>query len=515
MTALRPNDVDDQPAGVTVYVPCYDVARFLPEVLPALFAQTQPIAELLVVDDGSRDDTAAVAERLLRDAPFPARIVRHDGNKGLGAARNTAVRAARTALVASIDADVVVEPNWLAELVAELEDPEVAGVGGNLLERNRERIADRWRDHHMRQSWGDERIVEPRFLYGSNNVFRRAALVEAGLYDERCRTNGEDYAVSVAVRANGGRMVYTPAARCHHLRTDTVASIVRTYWRWNYFGNWKEVTFRRTFSSLSRNFRHVWRTFLAKDLRRGDLRDASIDVALAFASGWYDLREHFRRRRAERERQREQEAERARIEAVCKGWSNERQWRAFERILDGNPNIERICVLGVYLGRDIAYIQTLLRKRGRSARIVGVDRFADVPGEDWPEDKRHLSWDEAGFGTPPALEHAGENLDRLGLREGVELRQGEMADFLAEAEEDFDWIYVDVAHDYETTLRAIELARPRLRPGGILGGDDYSDEGTWGVARAVRERCPDHEVLEDWIWVARPTANETRPVSTK
>ncbi len=66
----------------------------------------------------------------------------------------------------------------------------------------------------------------------------------------------------------------------------------------------------------------------------------------------------------------------------------------------------------------------------------------------------------------------------------------------------FDLIFIDTSHDYETTRDTILAALPRLTDSGVLAGDDYSDEGTWGVKRAVRELCPQHFVYMDWIWYA-------------
>jgi len=112
--------------SVTVYIPAYNVAKFLARAIESLLAQTHPADEIVVIDDGSQDATIEIARR------YPqVTIVRHDVNHGLGATRNTAVRTARNEFVASLDADCVAEPEWLAALVAAMADPKVAGVGAN------------------------------------------------------------------------------------------------------------------------------------------------------------------------------------------------------------------------------------------------------------------------------------------------------------------------------------------------------------------------------------------------
>jgi glycosyltransferase involved in cell wall biosynthesis len=164
---------------VTAYIPAYNVSEYLARTIEGLLAQTHAFDEVLVIDDGSRDDSAEIASRYPR-----VTLIKHPSNKGLAAARNTALRAARNELVASVDADVVADPTWIAKLLPHLDDPKVAGTGGILIEGVQTTLADRWRRARMAQEWGPQYLRNPRFLYGCNNVFRKAAVLEAGGYNE-------------------------------------------------------------------------------------------------------------------------------------------------------------------------------------------------------------------------------------------------------------------------------------------------------------------------------------------
>jgi GT2 family glycosyltransferase len=217
--------------SVSVYIPAYNVAKFLARAIDSLLAQTHPADEIIVIDDGSQDATVEIALCYQQ-----VTLVRHDVNRGLGAARNTAVRTARNEFVASLDADCVAEPEWLAALVDALADPKIAGVGGKLTEGVQVNLADRWRRAHMPQEWGDSFVRNPKFLFGCNSLFRKSLVLEAGGYDERMRTNGEDTDLSARLRARGWDLLYTPVARATHLRHDSTASILDTYWRWWRFG---------------------------------------------------------------------------------------------------------------------------------------------------------------------------------------------------------------------------------------------------------------------------------------
>ncbi len=214
---------------VAVYVPAYNAAATLAATLEALLTQSHPIARLLVVDDGSTDETRAVAAR------YPVETVSHEANRGLGAARNTAFATLDAPLVAAFDADVAPEPDYLTEALTALAlaPGTCAGVGGRLHERHLDTPADRWRAAHLPQEPGPQRRYPVAFIAGSNTMYKRAAVQEAGGHNPAHRTNAEDVALGRALTAQGHTVVHAPAAHAHHLRRDTTASVLRTFWNWS------------------------------------------------------------------------------------------------------------------------------------------------------------------------------------------------------------------------------------------------------------------------------------------
>jgi len=103
--------------AVSVLIPAHDVAGFLGDALDSLTAQTLPDWEAVVVDDGSRDGTAAVAEAR-RDSRM--RLLRQQA-AGVSAARNRALAEARGEAILFLDADDWLAPDALARLAAALE----------------------------------------------------------------------------------------------------------------------------------------------------------------------------------------------------------------------------------------------------------------------------------------------------------------------------------------------------------------------------------------------------------
>jgi glycosyltransferase involved in cell wall biosynthesis len=284
LSALQRNVPD-----ISVYIPAYNVARFLPRSIESLLAQTLAPAEILVIDDGSSDGSAEIAARY-----SAVTLVRHERNRGLAAARNSAFRAARSELVASLDADCVADPAWLANLAPQLQDPAIAGVGGSLTEGVQVSLADRWRRAHMPQEWGSAWIRNPKFLFGCNNLFRKAVVLEAGGYDESMRTNGEDCDLSRRLLARGWQLIYDPGARATHLRSDSVRSILDTYWRWwksgvNAYAN--GISLRSVAGhALFVHFRHSFPEVLSRDFHARRFELFPLDFLLLAYLPYRDFR---------------------------------------------------------------------------------------------------------------------------------------------------------------------------------------------------------------------------------
>ena len=223
---------------VTLYIPCFNAAKTIALVLEAVLAQSYPLKEVLVIDDGSTDVTRETASR------YPVKLIQHKNNKGLASARNTAIENTHTEFIASLDADCVPEKDWLENLMKGFDASKIAGVGGKLLETHSSQIPDLWRSVHMKQYW-DKEDAEPPFLFGSNTVFRKDALRNAGRYNEDFKNNYEDVDISRRMKNAGYVLMYEPKAISHHIREDSIASLLDRYWHWH-LGYAKEENFYAT-----------------------------------------------------------------------------------------------------------------------------------------------------------------------------------------------------------------------------------------------------------------------------
>ena len=118
---------------VSVILPTYNRARFLPEAFASIRAQTLTDWELIVVDDGSTDNTPELVAELSKSMPRPVRHIRHE-NRGAYGARNTGLDQAAGRYLAFFDSDDLWRPHHLQDCAAALDaNADVSWVYGALV----------------------------------------------------------------------------------------------------------------------------------------------------------------------------------------------------------------------------------------------------------------------------------------------------------------------------------------------------------------------------------------------
>ena len=188
------------------------------------------------------------------------------------------------------------------------------------------------------------------------------------------------------------------------------------------------------------------------------------------------------------------------------GWSKAYHFLFFKAVMQAMPELRSILILGVYMGRDICFM--LEAAKFRPLQVVGVDKFNAEPCDDWPVEKRGMTWEEAFHCAPPSLELAQKNTNTQLADtdlQTVTLIQASDDDWLTahNPSHAYDLIYVDTSHDKATCLRQFAQVKKLCHPNTIIAGDDYAPlEKMWGVSDAVAEAFTSHQVLADTIWFA-------------
>jgi len=205
---------------VSVIIPCRNGERIVGDAVRSALDQTEPPAEVLVVDDASTDRTAEAARRA------GARVIRTETRRNAGGARNLGVDAASGDVYAFLDSDVIAPRDWLARVLLAFEaDSEIVGVGGRVTNGRPGLYGDL--DLYLNHSeWIDDRRTSVKNLIPTLAIaFRKSAVGPLRFVETNL---GEDASFCAAIREKGGKLWYDPAILMTHQHERLNA---RTFWR--------------------------------------------------------------------------------------------------------------------------------------------------------------------------------------------------------------------------------------------------------------------------------------------
>ena len=231
---------------LTAVVLNYNGRQLLEALLPSIEAQSLSGLKVVVVDNGSSDDSVSWLER---ERP-ELEIVRLAENIGVTAALNVCLRAADTEFVALLNNDVQLDPDCLGELVNALRaHPEAGSAGGKLLDFEQRGVIDgagdtlTWRGNGHRRGHGEPdrgQYDEPRAILGACGgaaVYRRSALQEVGLFDEDFYAFFEDVDWSLRAQVAGFQCRYVPSAVAYHMGSATIGRGLGDFSRYHLWRN--------------------------------------------------------------------------------------------------------------------------------------------------------------------------------------------------------------------------------------------------------------------------------------
>jgi CMP-N-acetylneuraminic acid synthetase len=184
---------------VTVYIPSRTYGRFLVQAIDSVLGQTLDDWELIIIDDGSEDETATVAARYQQAQPDRILVLRNDPPKGITTVANQALETARGQYVLRLDADDYLDENALLVLSAYLDrHPDVALVYPNYICADEQ---GRWLGVEHRKRIGAEVELLDLPAHGACTLVRKRILKAVGGYDQQWdRQDGYDLWLKIASR---------------------------------------------------------------------------------------------------------------------------------------------------------------------------------------------------------------------------------------------------------------------------------------------------------------------------
>ncbi len=227
------------PALLSIVIPNWNGARFLPVCLDALARQTYTPLEIIVVDNASHDGSQQLIQ-----TQYPAvRLIELPENRGFTGACNAGMQAARGAFVALLNNDTEADPGWAAAVVEAFNrHPETGIVASKMLlfeQRDRIHTAGDYFTVDGRAGnrgvWQADAGQFDREEYvfsacGGSSVYRRAMLDKIGLLDDEFFFSLEDIDLAWRAQLTGWRCLYTPRAVVYHHLSATGGGVTASYY---------------------------------------------------------------------------------------------------------------------------------------------------------------------------------------------------------------------------------------------------------------------------------------------
>jgi succinoglycan biosynthesis protein ExoO len=237
MTAQDQNVASDMsPPRVSVVMPVYNVAPYLERALESALGQSMPDLEVLVVDDGSTDATASIAETMAK-RDQRVRLLRNEGNRGEPYTRMRAHAAARGEWIAPLDGDDAWLPNRLERLLSEKGAEQADAISDDLYRVEPDGqtawrcLQHRWQDPLIVDTprWLDTRDIVRHHLGVVQPLMRRSFLERHKLGVPNARV-ANDFYLYVEMLLAGARWLHVPGA--YYIYYTTTGSVTASWSRY-------------------------------------------------------------------------------------------------------------------------------------------------------------------------------------------------------------------------------------------------------------------------------------------
>ncbi len=223
---------------VSVIVPCYNEELTLGHCIESLIKQEFENYEILVVDDGSTDNTRKVGGKYANKYPNKISYICKE-NGGKASALNLGIKESKGDIVVCIDADSIFLPNTLCELIKPFQDDEVYAVGGNVKVANRNNVLSKHQTMEYISGLGLQRrsfvyLSCMQVISGAIGAFRKDVLLEIGGYSTD--TIVEDMDITISIQKAGRKVAYNSNAIAYTEAPENITDFLKQRYRWTFGG---------------------------------------------------------------------------------------------------------------------------------------------------------------------------------------------------------------------------------------------------------------------------------------
>lgn len=217
----------------SILIPAYNESAVIESCLKSVLATNYPQFEVIVIDDGSKDNTSELARRFTD----PRLRVLQKPNGGKASALNYGIQQSKNPFLIAIDADTIFRPHTVCKLMRHFENPKVGAVSGNIKIVNRHKLITKLQSIEYIVGLNLERRMGDLFdcitvVPGAVGAFRRSAIEEAGGFSFDTMT--EDTDLTFSIKEAGHTILYDSEAIAFTEAPATIRDLLKQRFRWTF-----------------------------------------------------------------------------------------------------------------------------------------------------------------------------------------------------------------------------------------------------------------------------------------
>ncbi|MDD5083719.1 MAG: polysaccharide deacetylase family protein [Candidatus Moranbacteria bacterium] len=243
---------------VAVIIPAFNEEKVIVRTVMSIFSSTYRHLRIIVVDDGSTDETFGLLQRAFRNRSHIELYTKTNGGKSSALNFGIALTDERDEILVTLDADTIFQPDTIEKLIRRFQNQKIAAIAGNAKVGNRVNILTKWQALEYITSQNlDRRAFELMncisVVPGSVGAWRRDAVLDAGGFSND--TLAEDADLTFSILRLGHHIAYEDEAIAFTEAPDTVRGFIKQRFRWMYgtmqtAWKHKDVLFRSRFGAL-------------------------------------------------------------------------------------------------------------------------------------------------------------------------------------------------------------------------------------------------------------------------
>ncbi|MBV7504386.1 glycosyltransferase [Bacillus sp. sid0103] len=220
---------------VSVVIAAYNEEKVICKTVDSILSSDYPAFEILIIDDGSKDDTAVVVQETYANHPLVRLIKKPNGGKS--SAVNLGFKEANGEIVVALDADTLIAENAISLLVNHFKNENVAAVSGNVKVGNKGNLLTNWQHIEYVTGFNLERRAFAALncitvVPGAIGAWRKTAVEEAGYFQED--TLAEDTDITLTLLRQGKTIEFEEKAYAYTEVPEDIKSLAKQRYRWVY-----------------------------------------------------------------------------------------------------------------------------------------------------------------------------------------------------------------------------------------------------------------------------------------